>query len=241
MNRRQDNVAEPARADAAEAGVERQSCADEGPDLKFPLAYQSVIPPHWKPLEFGYLKKYLGKPAPGFPNDLIRWKVALMCRYIHELGDGFTQKKLGDFEETLDRALKAAIRHTHSKAGGSIRDPLGGGNAANDPRTLSKAASGSPTPPRIENLAPRRLRLSHAGGSLSLNTDQYTPCLDVCRELLAQGITGRAELWEDGKLHPLMVFDIERAAGLTVTVNSCGTPVFKRRYPRSEQRRDSKP
>jgi hypothetical protein len=42
------------------------------------------------------------------------------------------------------------------------------------------------------------------------------PAFDAARALLAEGVTGRLEVWRPGGSHPAMILDIERAAGLTV-------------------------
>lgn len=64
---------------------------------------------NWPASDFDYLKKHLGKPAPGFPNDLIRWKVALIGRWMREVGDAYTDAKGVEFENALTRdTLKEA-------------------------------------------------------------------------------------------------------------------------------------
>lgn len=54
----------------------------------------------WPASDFDYLQKYLGTRVQGFP-DRVRWKVALISRYIRHLGDAVTEDKLFAFERSL--------------------------------------------------------------------------------------------------------------------------------------------
>lgn len=76
-------------------------------DIQSATTEQSPI--QWPASDFDYLQKFLGKPAPGFPNDLVRWKVALIGRYIRHLGDDYTDEKGQAFERGLSpEVLKEA-------------------------------------------------------------------------------------------------------------------------------------
>ena len=63
---------------------------------------------------------------------------------------------------------------------------------------------------------------------VDLNEASYNQVqkVDACRVLLALGITGRLEMWRQGKAWPDMVFDIERAAKWTVLENEDEGPRF---------------
>jgi hypothetical protein len=52
-----------------------------------------------KPTDFDYLKPYLNNPIPGFPNDGVRWKVAILSRLVGGLGDTLTQDELVRLEK----------------------------------------------------------------------------------------------------------------------------------------------
>lgn len=72
-------------------------------------AGETKSPIQWPASDFDYLQKFSGKPAPGFPNDLVRWKVALIGRWIRHVGDAYTDEKGQAFESTLTRdVLKEA-------------------------------------------------------------------------------------------------------------------------------------
>lgn len=71
-------------------------------DLKLPESSEAETTQEtWPASDFDYLKKYLGLKAPGFP-DRVRWKVALINRYIRHLGDNSTEDKLLAFERSLN-------------------------------------------------------------------------------------------------------------------------------------------
>lgn len=69
----------------------------------------------WPASDFYYLRKFLGKPAPGFPNDLVRWKIALIGRFIRHLGDAYTETKGQAFESTLTRAVLKQVSTAYHK------------------------------------------------------------------------------------------------------------------------------
>jgi hypothetical protein len=61
----------------------------------------------------------------------------------------------------------------------------------------------------------RRYRVTHAGETLV--EARRNPIFDACRALLARGITGRLEVWRQGKTSADMQLDIERGAGLAIS------------------------
>ena len=56
----------------------------------------------------------------------------------------------------------------------------------------------------------------HAGEVLI--EDTWNPEFDAARALVAKGITGKVEVWRDGKV--VSVMDVERAAELTIVENA---------------------
>ena len=71
----------------------------------------------------------------------------------------------------------------------------------------------------------QRYRITHAERVLIESTRE--PLFDACRALLAQGITGRLEMWRPGKAHSDMSTDIERGAALTVAETAESGPDFR--------------
>jgi hypothetical protein len=63
-------------------------------------------------------------------------------------------------------------------------------------------------------------RVTHDGEVLI--EDTWTPEYDAARALVARGVTGRVEVWRDGKVASTM--DVERAAGTTIVENSNAGP-----------------
>lgn len=74
-------------------------------------------------------------------------------------------------------------------------------------------------------------RVIYAGSTLIESTPE--PLFDSCRALLAEGITGKAEMWAKGEQHPRMIADIEKGTPLTVAEsNRLGPRIVKyRRRP----------
>lgn len=56
--------------------------------------------------------------------------------------------------------------------------------------------------------------MTYAGETLV--EGRRNPIFDACRALLARGITGRLEVWRQGKTSADMQLDIERGAGLAI-------------------------
>jgi hypothetical protein len=76
-------------------------------------------------------------------------------------------------------------------------------------------------------------RVHYRGASLIDET--WNPEFEACRELLAQGITGRLEVWRLGKSYPdMLVRDIATAAERTVVENESHGPRFVRWKPLPE-------
>ena len=71
----------------------------------------------------------------------------------------------------------------------------------------------------------QRYRVTHAERVLIESTRE--PLFDACRALLARGLTGRLEMWRQGKAHPDMSTDIERGAALTVAEIAESGPEFR--------------
>ena|SRR5688572_8850635 len=57
------------------------------------------------------------------------------------------------------------------------------------------------------------------------------PAFDAARALLAEGTTGRLEVWRPGGTHPVILMDIERAAELTVVEGDRQGPRFGKWTP----------
>jgi len=69
-----------------------------------------------------------------------------------------------------------------------------------------------------------RYRVTYAGSNLIESS--RVPALDVCRALLALGITGQLEAWRPGKAWPDMQLDIEAGSKLTVIETEKEGPRF---------------
>jgi hypothetical protein len=78
----------------------------------------------------------------------------------------------------------------------------------------------------------RRYRVTYAGETLV--EGRRNPIFDACRALLARGITGRLEVWRQGKISADMQLDIERGAGLAI----CETATQSLRVVPSQPRPD---
>ena len=59
-------------------------------------------------------------------------------------------------------------------------------------------------------------RITRENGGVLIKSS-HSPEFEACRALLAEGITGRLEVWRKGAAFPAMRLDIERGAGLTVS------------------------
>ena len=72
----------------------------------------------------------------------------------------------------------------------------------------------------------QRYRVHYEGRVLLENT--RVPLLDACRALLAEGITGRLEMWRVGRSPRDAAVDIEVGAGWTVSETRDVGPLFAR-------------
>lgn len=75
-----------------------------------------------------------------------------------------------------------------------------------------------------------RYRVTRENGSALIESSR-SPEFDACRALLAEGVTGRLEVWRPGKSSPDMVLDIERGSRSTVSEASKDGPVFRKWQP----------
>src|SRR6516162_4720328 len=60
----------------------------------------------------------------------------------------------------------------------------------------------------------QRYRVMYAGETLV--EGRRNPIFDACRALLARGITGRLEVWRQGRASADMQLNIEKGAGLAI-------------------------
>ena len=79
----------------------------------------------------------------------------------------------------------------------------------------------------------QRYRVFHEGCVLLVSTRE--PLFDACRALLAQGVTGRLQMWRPGKAHHDMAVDIEAGARLAVIETASRGPVFGPWQPWEEE------
>lgn len=67
-------------------------------------------------------------------------------------------------------------------------------------------------------------------------TKTHNPELNACRWLIAHGYHGRMEVWDTVRPYPRMIIkDIERAAGLTISESDKQTPRFVKYRPMPDE------